>query len=69
MAHEPGDEYNCEACGGTHTVERGKGLEVQGSTEGLDPSLYVRCPKAGFVSLSAPDSTSSVGSDEADDWP
>jgi hypothetical protein len=68
MVHEPGDEYDCEVCGASHTVQRGKGLEVQGSSEGLNPALYVRCPEAGFVSLSSPEST--PGEDAGgDDWP
>ena len=68
MDHEPGDEYDCDTCGGTHTVQRGKGLEVSGSSEGLSGAVYVRCPEAGFVSLSNPDATG--GTEDADDgWP
>jgi hypothetical protein len=67
MDYEPGEEYDCDACGGTHVVERGKGLEVSGSSEGLDPALYVRCPTAGFRSLTDPDATGGAADDE--DWP
>jgi hypothetical protein len=67
MDHEAGEEYDCEACGDTHVVQRGKGLDVAGSDEGLDPALYVRCPDAGFVSLSDPAATG--GDDGGDDWP
>lgn len=68
---DAGDEYDCDACGDIHVVQRGKGLDVAGSSERLEPSLYVRCPEAGFRSLSAPEA---VGGDEtategADDWP
>lgn len=67
MDHDPGDEFDCEACGGTHEVQRGKDLDVAGSSERLAGSLYVRCPEAGFVSLSDP---SAVGGEAGgDDWP
>jgi hypothetical protein len=69
MDHEEGDEYDCDVCGGTHLVQRGKGLEVTGSPEGLDPALYVRCPEAGFVSLSEPDAAGDAATDDGNDWP
>lgn len=72
MEYEPGDEYDCEACGGTHVVERGKGLRVTGSSDGLDPTPYVRCPEVGVLSLAAGEpegGTDAAVEGSGDDWP
>ena len=75
MNYEPGDEYDCSACGDTHVVERGKGLRVVGSSEQLDPRTYVRCPDAGVIPLEEDGGEDSGADDQqgddqrSDDWP
>lgn len=69
MALEAGADYECEVCGGTHTVERGKGLDVAGFGRGIEGTLYVRCPKAGYVALGDGRETQDGAEDSADDWP
>lgn len=78
MTDEYGDEYDCDACGDTHRVERGKGLRVAGSSKRLDPSPYVRCPVAGVVRLDDEETTdtntdeptdTNSGEPREDEWP
>lgn len=66
MDHDPGEEYDCDACGGSHEVREGKGVRVAGSAEELPPSVYVRCPEAGVISLSTPESSQV---EDGEDWP
>lgn len=74
MGLEPGDAYDCPACGAVHEVERGKGLEVPGSSEGLAAAIYVRCPEAGVFDPAVGPQAETGGSDSGadagnDDWP
>lgn len=64
MDYEPGDEYDCDACGGIHEVREGKSLRVA-SGEELPPAPYVRCPEAGVISLSGAETALS----DDDGWP
>lgn len=70
---QPGETYDCDACGGSHVVQQSKGLRVAGTTGGLDPTPYVRCPEAGVVRLTgAADGEATAGADESGgerDWP
>lgn len=68
MGYDAGDEYDCDACGGTHEVRTGKDLRVAGADGGLDPAPYVRCPEAGYVPLGE-GSSPPPGGDGNGDWP